>query len=241
MKILIVPDVHGRRNWVNPCKDMSQWDKVIFLGDYLDPYYGEATEEEAFEGLKNIIALKEVYKDKVILLWGNHDLPYWCKSYRARLDYWCRHDYKRHNEIETIFIQHNSLFQWAWQYDKYLFTHAGVNNGFAEIIGEECGKVNAETINKFFNEESNRPLLANVSYYRGGPDEFSSPVWADIHEHYGEVPNKYIKDLYQIFGHTYSSQRTITKNFAMLDIGGPIAYLEDGILKDKNGNKLNEV
>lgn len=238
MKILIIPDVHGRSNWRKPCEDMSQWDKVIFLGDYLDPYPGEATNEEALAGLKDIVALKEIYKDKVILLWGNHDLPYWCDIYRNQLDYWCRHDYRNHDEIESIFVQHNSLFQWAWQYGKYLFTHAGINNGFAKLIGEKYEKVNAEVINEFFNEEINQLLLAMVSFYRGGYERFSSPVWADVHEHCEDNVSDYVGHLYQIFGHTYSSQRIITEKWAMLDIGGPVAYLEDDKLRDINGNEL---
>lgn len=238
MKILIIPDVHGRDFWHKPCKDMSQWDKVIFLGDYLDPYLGESTEEIAIDEFKNIVALKEVYKDKVILLYGNHDLPYFCEEYRKTTSYWCRHDYMNHDEIESIFIQHNSLFQWAWQYDKFLFTHAGVNNGFAKLLGEQYGGLSDGVINNFFNKEQNQMLLAMVSWYRGGVDDFSSPLWADIHEHYGVTPNKYIKDFFQIFGHTYSKQRIITNNWAMLDFGKDATYLEDGVLKDMDGKEL---
>lgn len=41
MKILIIPDVHGRDFWTDPCKDISEYDRVIFLGDYTDPYDDE--------------------------------------------------------------------------------------------------------------------------------------------------------------------------------------------------------
>jgi hypothetical protein len=37
--ILAIPDVHGRIFWKGPVKKyMAAVDKVIFLGDYLDPY-----------------------------------------------------------------------------------------------------------------------------------------------------------------------------------------------------------
>ena len=38
-RVLVVPDVHGRTFWK---EEVSKWledvDKVVFLGDYLDPY-----------------------------------------------------------------------------------------------------------------------------------------------------------------------------------------------------------
>ena len=237
MKILIIPDVHGRDFWRYPIKE--EWDKIIFLGDYTDPYPGEAPQSEVFANIIDIVDFKDKNPDKVILLWGNHDLPYWCEEYRKQLDYWCRHDNLRHNDIETFFNENIDKFQWAYQEGKFLFTHAGINNGFAKLLGEEYGKVNADVINRFFNKEKNRMLLAMVSFYRGGYDRFSSPVWADVREHYGVIPNKYIKDYYQIFGHTYSKQQIITNNWAMLDVGGEYAYLDNGVLKDQYDNKFN--
>lgn len=240
MKTLIIPDVHGRKFWKEPCKDMSQWDKVIFLGDYVDPYEGEATKEETISNLKEIIALKEVYKDKIILLWGNHDLFYWCKPYRNQFDYWSRHDDKRHNEIESILIQHNELFQWAYQEDNFLFTHAGVNNKFAKFLSDDCGlEVNADTLNKYFSEKRNQVELSMVSAYRWGPSPYGSIVWCDIHEIYGNIPCKEIADFFQVFGHTYAKTYIMTKYFAMLDMGGKGWFqIIDGELQDKEGNKL---
>ena len=40
MKVLIVPDVHGRDFWKQAVN--SDADKIIFLGDYLDHYPGES-------------------------------------------------------------------------------------------------------------------------------------------------------------------------------------------------------
>ena len=42
-KILVIPDLHGRGFWKEPC---NNWEgKIIFLGDYHDPY-GEYIVEE---------------------------------------------------------------------------------------------------------------------------------------------------------------------------------------------------
>lgn len=231
MKMLIIPDVHGRDFWKIPCKE--NWDKIVFLGDYTDPYPGEAQQSEVLTNLIDIVEFKRQNPDNVILLWGNHDLPYWCVPYRTQFDYWCRHDKLRHKDIEAFFNENLDKFQWAYQEGKFLFTHAGLNNGFSKLLGDRYGEVNADIINHFFNNEEHQPLLAKVSFYRGGIDEFSSPVWADVHEHWGKVPNKYISDFFQIFGHTYSKRQIITENWAMLDVGFEYAYLDNGVLMNQ--------
>ena len=69
MKILIIPDVHGRAFWRKPCKDIDKWDKIVFLGDYVDPYPGEAEQSDVMGELIDIVELKRQNPDKVILLW----------------------------------------------------------------------------------------------------------------------------------------------------------------------------
>ena len=44
MKILIIPDIHGRSFWIEPCSHIDEFDKVIFLGDYHDPYPFEVSQ-----------------------------------------------------------------------------------------------------------------------------------------------------------------------------------------------------
>lgn len=70
MKILIIPDVHGRKFWREYIND--EFDHIIFLGDYLDPYPGEATAEEALQEFKDIVNFKNSNLEKVTLLIGNH-------------------------------------------------------------------------------------------------------------------------------------------------------------------------
>jgi len=75
-KILIIPDVHGRRFWRDAIES-DDYDKVIFLGDYVDPYPNEGIGSfTAQEGLERIILYHDEHPDKVVLLLGNHDLHY---------------------------------------------------------------------------------------------------------------------------------------------------------------------
>ena len=55
--ILIVPDVHGRKFWKEPCSNVEKYDKIIFLGDYLDPYTWreDISKDDAIDNFKEII------------------------------------------------------------------------------------------------------------------------------------------------------------------------------------------
>lgn len=222
MKLLIVPDVHGREFWRNPCLEHhDEYDKIIFLGDYLDHYPDESTYGLDVAALIDIIDFKKKYPDKVVLLIGNHDCPYiWPDTYGKALgNYWCRHDYNNHDLIHKIFNDNIDLFQIAWDCPykdtKVLFTHAGVNYGFKDICG-----LDAEQINNYFLKEKSGDIpnvvgLATCSFYRGGYEKWGSPVWSDVREFTIEV-----KDVYQIFGHTYARDLISVGHIIMTDVGG---------------------
>ena len=77
MNILIVPDVHGRTFWRRAKELVKNYQKIIFLGDYLDPYsYEGINPDMAFIEFLDIIEFKKKYPKKVTLLLGNHDLHY---------------------------------------------------------------------------------------------------------------------------------------------------------------------
>ena len=234
MEVLIIPDVHGRDFWKNPVNDL-QYDKAIFLGDYVDHYEGESNAAHDILILEDIIKLKKSDPDKYILLLGNHDLPYiWPDSYGKALgSYWCRHNSFNHDEIHDLFVDNLDLFTFAWEcdnmvYGKVLFTHAGVTNIYKDVCG-----LSALKINKFFKDKTgdipNVVGLASVSHYRGGYQDTGSIVWADIREH---IYNP-VEEVFQIFGHTYSKKEIITANFAMLDTGK-----DCWMLTDKGLNKV---
>lgn len=74
-KLLILPDIHARKFWKEPCKDIGNYEKVVFLGDYLDPYGFEGiTVEDAIENFNEIIDFKKKNSEKVVILLGNHKI-----------------------------------------------------------------------------------------------------------------------------------------------------------------------
>ena len=38
MKIIVVPDIHGRDFWKSAVDCIDECDRVVFVGDYFDPY-----------------------------------------------------------------------------------------------------------------------------------------------------------------------------------------------------------
>ena len=74
--MIIIPDIHGRSFWKDAVKGHEN-EKIIFLGDYTDPYSHEGIEFwEGLQSLREVIEFKKQHLDNVVLLLGNHDLSY---------------------------------------------------------------------------------------------------------------------------------------------------------------------
>ena len=74
-KLIILGDTHGRTTWKEILNKEKEFDKFIFIGDYLDTHEN-ITGEQQLENFKDIRKFKEDNKDKVVLLFGNHDFHY---------------------------------------------------------------------------------------------------------------------------------------------------------------------
>lgn len=196
-KIIIVPDEHGRGTWKNGLKYFNENPdcKMIFLGDYLDPYtrHDGITHEDAYKNFLEILEFTRANPLRVILLIGNHD-----EYYRNREKYCCRHDNKNYYAIAKLFEDNKDLFQYAYKQDKYLFTHAGVCDGWLKYNNLD---LNEDTIVDYLNSAPN--TLWQVGYSRGGRyGTWGSPIWncwlGDWY--YDDCKNPF--KLTQIIGHT---------------------------------------
>lgn len=127
--ILIIPDIHHRTFWKECIKKIDEVDKVVFLGDYLDPYSFEGNNvmdmDEGFENLKEIVKLKTDNTDKVILLLGNHDLHYVSPVLNSG-----RYDKSNGVRNREYFLENLDKFDMAYECEidgkRYFFSHAGV-------------------------------------------------------------------------------------------------------------------
>lgn len=195
-KILIVPDVHGRKFWHKAEELINKVDKIIFLGDYLDPYFWEGiTFETAMIEFKNILSFKRKNPEKVILLTGNHDIHYIILEFMncSRLNL------NERVKIHELFQSNIDKFNLIYQYDNYLFSHSG-------IYQEWIDKYNI-TLEELFDLKTffqNRwKILEDVGMYRGGLDKVGSCIWADIRE---RIRHNVIPNFIQIVGHTLSDE-----------------------------------
>jgi predicted phosphodiesterase len=220
MKTLIIPDVHGRVFWKEAIeKHKDKVNKIIFLGDYLDPYPWEGiTRKEAIRNFQEIINFKIENKDKVILLLGNHDFPYIDKhKFYSR----CRYDSSNSYHIEEIFNSHKSLFQLAYEEtigEKHiLFTHAGLQKGWYENHKKLIGELTVDGLNHLQDISSGIVALCEATRIRGGWERYASIVWNDV----TETPKSINDELpwnYQVFGHSQQEEHPIiTDEFACLD------------------------
>ena len=165
--ILILPDIHGRHFWKTAVSNPENYRKIIFLGDYLDPYpWEEITLHDAFENFQSIVAFKEEHPDQVILLLGNHDLHYVDKVY-CDLAKSTRYDYDHAARNADFFHDHLPLFQLAFQTQNgdrsFLFTHAGVTQMWYYQHESEIGSLTADHLNSLLL--NNIRILADVGYY----------------------------------------------------------------------------
>ena len=202
MKILIIPDVHGRPFWRYAEENVNDFDKIVFLGDYHDPYYYEGISEDAsLHNMRDLFNFARQNTNKCVMLCGNHDLSY-IRNMDVGAD---RCDTLNYKEVSALFSENKDLLRLAYAIDadgiEVLFTHAGVLPGWKDIVMPDV-PANAEDIAKELNlwieEERESDALSHVSHIRGGMNRYGSCVWADL----GEFPNERPFPFYQIFGHT---------------------------------------
>lgn len=242
MSVLIISDVHGRQFWKNAIeKHFDECNKVVFLGDYLDPYPWEGiTRKDAIRNFQEIIDFKNENKDKVVLLTGNHDLPYIDKKiFYTRV----RYDSSNAYHINEMFRSHRSFFKLAYEDTigdkKYLFTHAGLLPRWYEKHKELIGELTVDNLNRLQDTPQGMRALCEISRYRGGWDEFGSIVWCDVVEmaettqRMKEIEKISINEKlpwdYQIYGHSQQEEHPIiTKEFACLDCRKAFILTDEG-------------
>lgn len=246
LKVLIIPDVHGREFWKEPVKRVLEKTdaRIVFLGDFLDPYpeeykKGENYKENAIVNFNEIINLKKEYKDRITLLLGNHDL-----GYRFNLDICnCRTDYKNLERIKNIFLENKDLFQLADEEyvgeKHYIFSHAGIHKGYVKLVFEnEFDKITEENVVDYFNNAyftEDPKVINSLGMYDGfrgwGGYDYGSIVWADIHSWLIRDFDGYA---YNVVGHTqleHGCGGIIEENVADLDSAEPFIINDLGELK----------
>lgn len=231
IKTITIGDIHGKNIWntINPLL----YDKIIFIGDYVDSFHDK--DNQIITNFKNIIQFKLDNFDKVVLLLGNHDLQYYfryedlrkfsCSG--LRINIW--------STLHHIYAQNKHLFSVAFQYKKYLWTHAGISKQLIQLTDKlPKDKLQwADNLNKLFKQADDSLFI--VGKLRGGEYPVGSIFWADKQD----TENSFISGLHQIVGHSkvkniitnYNKSRTSSITYVdcldyVLDLQ-TLLYLED--------------
>lgn len=192
--IVAIGDVHGLTNWKEIVANHPN-DRIVFLGDYCDPYHA-VSNFDILDNLLDIIAFKTERQDDVVLLLGNHDMHYLYEGFPIGT---------RFNEgiaelIGALFKDRRDYFQFAYQENDLLFTHAGVTdswwkNYFKGETGPDAPSI-ADQLNKPSPEQLDAMFM--VGYARGGDTPCGGIFWADA----SELKTDAIEGIHQIVGHT---------------------------------------
>ena len=174
--IVAIGDVHGLYSW-KPIVEKHPDCRIVFLGDYLDPYE-YIPHKELLANLLAIINLKRARPDDVVLLLGNHDMHYFCSD--APIS--SRFNYQIGELVSRLFLENLGLFRYAWQVGRTIFTHAGISQQwFVDDFKGNPEKPIADQLNH--PADGQVPSLCRVGALRGGRlGETGGIFWADIEE-----------------------------------------------------------
>lgn len=229
MKTISIGDIHGRDSWKeilfgsldsytfwreayisgapfdwNPDLPFLAYDEIIFIGDYVDSF--DIPSPIILRNLEEIIDLKKILGDRVVLLLGNHDIQYFvrdnqCTGYRSDMKY----------DLEDIFRKNEDLFKMAHQNGLYLWTHAGVRSlwlrelreslydkrmRFRKVLMADKPVTIADEINMGWSFRL-YPIFY-VDPASGGFEAYGGPLWLRP----GGLDRDPIPGMTQIVGHT---------------------------------------
>lgn len=172
--LVAIGDIHGLTKWRKVVEIYPAASRYVFLGDYCDPYGSTIKDEKVVDNLIDIIDFKKKYPERVVLLWGNHDMHYLNPS----LPKGSRFNVSLVMILHDLFTANESLFMYAFACNHLLFTHAGVLKSWFEEFGGDLSRPVADQL----NTRKDKRILLQCSFLRGGSDNHGGPLWADIDE-----------------------------------------------------------
>jgi predicted phosphodiesterase len=201
MKIVAIGDIHGKPVWKQVFEENKDADIYLFMGDYVDSRDAGISDEDIFKNLLAIIKIKKLLGEHVVLLLGNHDLQYIyypaypCSGFRPASQ----------PLLTRLFQENDHLFQVAYQYKNYLYTHAGVSNKWFAAHKKTLKKLglasdlhNIGDVLNQVNQSKKRDILHEVSDLRGGWHAAGGITWADKQE---TMPHP-LPGFHQVVGHS---------------------------------------
>ena len=204
MKTVVIGDIHGRSVW-KLITHMEKPDRVIFVGDYFDSY--DISTAEQVKNFKEIIKYKEDNPQiETIILIGNHCIHYFPEM--GGDNGTSGFQYKMYYTISNEVDKNRHHLQMAYQFNDYLFTHAGVSSEFMDSAFKDGWSVDniANDLNDLFKYKLRSFLFPPSALDPYGDDTYQTPIW--IRPRSLMLANKdTLRDkVIQIVGHTSVSK-----------------------------------
>jgi len=187
MKILVIPDIHEDLEFLKyiiAIEDTVTFDHVVMLGDYFDPPGDVNPSEDRLQQMAGtLLGLREILGDRLHMLCGNHDLPYYA------LRPVCGENTGRPNNIIGNWLSNttceraeiiNSLWDedfWkslkgSVMLDGWLFSHAGVHPDWWNTAARNCTERARhlewawdEAFDQIFDEPEHPIFAAGARYF----------------------------------------------------------------------------
>jgi hypothetical protein len=235
MKIIALGDTHGRTIWKR-IMAKETFDKVVFIGDYFDTHEDVSVGQQ-IENFKDIIQCKETYKDKLVLLFGNHDFHY-LSAMGEHYSGFNRYDAGDIEELLLAALKKDYL-QICFHYEQFLFVHAGITKTWCRnTLGKDHfdnGAILEQTINHLFRSEPKKFGFTPGGRYDVYGDEVEqSPIWVRPDSLFVDRLNNFT----QIVGHTVQEQLTPFSDVTLIDTlgtSGEYLCIVDGDMQVRNG------
>lgn len=266
MKICVIGDIHGRSNWQKI--DLEQYDKVVFMGDYFDPYDYNISYDDRWDNFQKILELKKKDPFKIILLFGNHDFHYLpnVREKYSRYDNTMALDPKfRVGEVfEKLLHDDVLLLGYTVPGTKLFFSHATISvpwyNEF--ILGKTRSEMEEAPVLAVPDLEEARVRLevvmnqipiesygfADVYWDVYGYDPSNGPLWWRCMNQYGTglQEENILRGIFQVNGHTQVRGLQVVDNkdgvqVALVDILGQNKYTEISITETGSSIEDKEI
>lgn len=201
---------------------------IIFLGDYVDKreqieYPPQQQDPNDYNDLLcDLNYFVDWYKEKkskynITCLVGNHDWSYISKRLPTQqtLTYIADEVKMMFDQLDLRLVANAHHKADNIKVIQYICSHAGLNqtwvNNFFPMMNKRSPYMQIDEINTAFDyvykharDYEDNPnkcglnMLEIISKYRGGYDNFSSPIWCDMRELFLDIPRSFN----QIIGHT---------------------------------------
>lgn len=235
MKILVISDIHQKFECVVSARkkfEEGNYDKIVFLGDYFDSFDRDML--DAQETLRLILEFKNDYKERCILLLGNHDMFYMYDNPYYRCS-------GNNNILKAIIqptlIEHENKFSMSYTIkgDKgiHFFSHAGICQPWFKKYKDKISQIlidkgitalnidtleHLPTIFEVVRYTKDQEILCEVGVRRGGiRGDYGGLTWCDeteimnynpligLHQYVGHTPQKYIRKETKFQGSYYDN------------------------------------